>query len=111
MLGRLASPQQVAQYEDVQLASMLTSDPAQLDEFLQDTLGDLLHADPETQRTIDIYIRERCSVTRTAEAMYTHRNTVVRRLARADELLPRPLAENVVGVAAALDVLRWRRTE
>jgi DNA-binding PucR family transcriptional regulator len=111
MLGRLASPQQVAQYEDVQLVSMLTGDPAQLDEFLQDTLGDLLHADTETQRTIDVYIRERCSVTRTAEAMYTHRNTVVRRLARADELLPRPLAENVVGVAAALDVLRWRHTE
>jgi len=111
MLGRLASPQQVAQYEDVQLASMLTSDPAQLDEFLQDTLGDLLRAETETQHTIDIYIRERCSITRTAEALYTHRNTVVRRLARADELLPRPLAENVVGVAAALDVLRWRPTE
>jgi hypothetical protein len=35
---------------------------------------------------------------------------VLRRLARADELLPRPLAENVLGVAAALEVLRWRGT-
>ena len=33
---------------------------------------------------------------------------LVRRLARADELLPRPLADNVVDVAVALDVLRWR---
>ena len=29
-------------------------------------------------------------------------------LARADELLPRPLAESTVEVAVALDVLRWR---
>jgi hypothetical protein len=27
---------------------------------------------------------------------------------RADELLPRPLADNAVAVAAALEVLRWR---
>ena len=34
------------------------------------------------------------------------RGTVIRRLARADELLPRPLADNPTGVAVALDVLR-----
>jgi DNA-binding PucR family transcriptional regulator len=33
---------------------------------------------------------------------------VLRRLTRADELLPRPLADDVLGVAAALEVLRWR---
>ena len=33
--------------------------------------------------------------------------TLLRRLARADELLPRPLAEHSVSVAVALDVLRW----
>jgi DNA-binding PucR family transcriptional regulator len=56
------------------------------------------------------YVRELGSTSRTAERLYTHRNTVLRRLARADELLPRPLAENVVSVAAALEVLRWRGT-
>ena len=50
------------------------------------------------------------NTSRTAERLYTHRNTVLRRLARADELLPCPLAENVVSVAAALEVLRWRGT-
>jgi DNA-binding PucR family transcriptional regulator len=54
------------------------------------------------------YIREQCNASRTAERLYTHRNTVLRRLARADELLPRPLAEDVIGVGAALEVLRWR---
>ena len=43
-----------------------------------------------------------------AERLYTHRNTVIRRLARADELLPRPLADNLVDIAAALELLRWR---
>ena len=28
--------------------------------------------------------------------------------ARADELLPRPLADNLVDIAAALELLRWR---
>ncbi|WP_246271734.1 PucR family transcriptional regulator [Amycolatopsis acididurans] len=111
MLARLTSPQHVARYEDVQLVAMLANDPTGVDEFLRDTLGDLLHADTEIQRTVDTYVRERCNVSRTAERMYTHRNTVIRRLAQADELLPRGLAENVVAVAAALDVLRWRHTE
>ncbi|MFJ6673256.1 PucR family transcriptional regulator [Actinosynnema sp. NPDC091369] len=108
MLTRLTSPQRVARYEDVQLVALLTADPTQTDEFLADTLGDLLHADAETREVVATYVREQCSTTRTAERLYTHRNTVLRRLARADRLLPRPLAENVVGVAAALEVLRWR---
>jgi DNA-binding PucR family transcriptional regulator len=108
MLTRLTSPQQVARYEDVQLVALLTADPTQTDEFLADTLGALLHAEAETQEAVATYVREQCSTTRTAERLYTHRNTILRRLARADQLLPRPLAENVVGVAAALEVLRWR---
>jgi DNA-binding PucR family transcriptional regulator len=85
-------------------------EPTLADEFLADTLGDLLHADADTQQAVLTYVRELGSTSRTAQRLYTHRNTVLRRLARADELLPRPLAENVVGVAAALEVLRWRGT-
>ncbi|MDT5184257.1 MAG: hypothetical protein QOJ20_2428 [Mycobacterium sp.] len=48
------------------------------------------------------------SASRAAARLYTHRNTLLRRLARADELLPRPLAESSVSVAVALGVLRWR---
>ena len=108
ILARLTSPQQVARYQDVQLVALLTSDPAQADEFLADTLGNLLHGDAHTREVVATYVHEQCSATRTAQRLYTHRNTVLRRLARADELLPRPLAEDVVGVAAALEVLRWR---
>lgn len=61
--------------------------------------------------TVRTYVQEQCNSSRTAELPYTHRNTVLRRLARADELLPRPLGENGVALAAALDVRHWRRRE
>ncbi|GIF09753.1 hypothetical protein Asi03nite_72910 [Actinoplanes siamensis] len=108
MLTRLTSPRRLARYSDVQLVALLTAEPAQTDEFLADTLGALRHADAETRETVAVYVGEQCSTSRTAQRLFTHRNTVLRRLARADRLLPRPLAENVLGVAAALEVLRWR---
>ncbi|MGN9757440.1 helix-turn-helix domain-containing protein [Streptomyces sp. SD31] len=67
-----------------------------------------MHADAETRQTLDTYLREQCSTTRTAERLFTHRNTVLRRLTPADDLLPRPLADNVTAVAAAPEVIRWR---
>lgn len=111
MLARLTSPQQFARYEDVQLVALMTADPAQADEFVSDTLGDLENADQEIREVVRTYVREQCNTSRTAERLYTHRNTVIRRLARADELLPRPLAENLVAVGAALDLLRWRQVK
>ncbi|GAA4753598.1 PucR family transcriptional regulator [Modestobacter marinus] len=108
MLARLTSPQQVARFADVQLVALLTSEPTRVEEFLTDTLGDLRGADAEVRDTVLGYVRELGNASRTAARLFTHRNTVLRRLARADELLPRPLAEDPVAVAAALEVLRWR---
>jgi DNA-binding PucR family transcriptional regulator len=62
------------------------------------------------QDTVRTFVAEGCNASRTAARFYTHRNTLLRRLARADELLPRPLAEAYVNVAVALDVVRWRGT-
>ena len=101
--------QQVARYADVQLVALLTAEPDRADEFLADTLGRLAR-----RRRGDPGDRAAPSCASWAappgrrERLYTHRNTVLRRLARADELLPRPLAEHAVEVAAALEVLRWR---
>jgi DNA-binding PucR family transcriptional regulator len=54
------------------------------------------------------FVAEQCNASRAATRLYTHRNTLLRRLARAERLLPRPLAEASVDVAVALDVVRWR---
>ncbi|SHN43408.1 DNA-binding transcriptional regulator, PucR family [Cryptosporangium aurantiacum] len=108
MLARLTSPRRIARFEDVQLVAALTADPTQADEFVADTLGALATAEPELRDTLLTYLREQCNSSRTAERLFTHRNTVLRRLARADDLLPRPLAQNTTAVAAALEVLHWR---
>lgn len=108
MLARLSSARQIARYEEVQLVALMTVDPAHADEFVAGVLGGLRDADAAVRQVVRTYIREQCNTSRTAERLYTHRNTVLRRLARADELLPRPLTEDIVGVGAALEVLRWR---
>ncbi|SIL64346.1 transcriptional regulatory protein [Mycobacteroides abscessus subsp. abscessus] len=53
-------------------------------------------------------MEEALNRTSTAERLYTHRNTIDRRLARVDELLPKPFARNPIEVAAALTLLRVR---
>lgn len=106
--ARLGASRQIVHYDDIRLASLLTTDEAAGNEFVADTLGALATADDELVDTIRTWITLQCNTSRTAEVMYTHRNTIIRRLARADELLPRPLADNLVDIAAALEITRWR---
>ncbi|HKH50434.1 MAG TPA: PucR family transcriptional regulator [Mycobacterium sp.] len=109
LMARLRSPQQIAMFTDVQLVALITADTDRAAEFVKHTLGDLESAGTELQATVRTFVDEQCNASRTAARLYTHRNTLLRRLARADELLPRPLAESSVNVAVALDVLHWRR--
>ncbi|WP_124709235.1 PucR family transcriptional regulator [Gordonia insulae] len=108
MLARVGSTRQVVRYEDVALLSVLTADMAQADQFVADTLGDLVTADPALRETVLVYVQERFNGSAAAERLFTHRNTVERRLARADQLLPAPLAENAASVVAALMLVQLR---
>jgi len=85
-----------------------TADTDAAVEFVKHTLGDLEAAGTELQDTVRTFVASQCNASRAAARLYTHRNTLLRRLARAEELLPRPLADSSVEVAVALDVLRWR---
>lgn len=100
----------VVSFSDVELVALVNSDPEQADRFIRHTLGDLEYADRELQQTVLVFVEEQCNGSRAAERLFTHRNTLLRRLAHADQLLPRPLAENSVGVAVALAALGWRET-
>ncbi|MFG2825848.1 helix-turn-helix domain-containing protein [Kitasatospora sp. NPDC048365] len=53
-------------------------------------------------------IAEQCNATRAAARLFTHHNTLLRRLARAEQLLPRPLARHTIEVGTALQVFQWR---
>lgn len=107
LLARLGGGQRLVRYDDVQLTALVTADAAAAEELVQDVLGDLRTADAATRDTVLTWVRTAGSTSRTAQLLHTHRNTVVRRLARAEQLLPRPLQENLLGVAVALEVLRW----
>lgn len=108
MMARLGSPQRLARFTDVYLIALITSNPDHADRFIKQTLGDFESADAELQRTVLTFVYEQCNAARTAELLYTHRNTVLRRIARANEMLPQSLEKNGVHIAVALEALHWR---
>ena len=110
MLVRLNSLQRVAGFKDVELVCLISQDPDQADQFVKQTLGGLATAGEDLRAAVLTFVNEQCNASRTAARLYTHRNTLLRRISRAEQLLPRPLNENSVQVAVALDVVRWSGT-
>jgi DNA-binding PucR family transcriptional regulator len=101
----------VARFADVQLVTLAIQDEQRAREFVARTLGTLAGADRELRDTLGVYIREQFSAARAARALYTHRNTVLNRLRRAERLLPLPLAGNGVEVGIALEIAQWLGTQ
>lgn len=108
MMARLGSRQRLAKFAEVYLIALITADSEHADRFITQTLGDFESADAELQRTVLTFIYEQCNAARTAERLYTHRNTVLRRIARVNELLPQSLERGGVHIAVALEALHWR---
>ncbi|MFI7589941.1 PucR family transcriptional regulator [Spongisporangium articulatum] len=98
---------QVASADDARLAALLSRHRDDATAYAREVLGDLADAGPEILGTVRLFVQELGNVKGVAERLFTHRNTVVRRLARADELLPRPLRSNPVEVAVALEIWQW----
>ncbi|HTJ36806.1 MAG TPA: PucR family transcriptional regulator [Dactylosporangium sp.] len=107
MLARLASTQQVATHDEVELVALVTQDRERAEDFVARTLGDLRSAPPEIPDAVRVFLAEQGNATRAAARLFTHRNTLLRRLSRADALLPRPLAANGLNIGVALEILRW----
>ncbi|MBM7366673.1 PucR family transcriptional regulator [Gordonia hydrophobica] len=108
LVTRLGSSARVVRYDDVTLVSAMTDDLTRLDDFVAHTLGDFATADAALHESVRVWFASGCNASAAAGKLYTHRNTVVRHIARAEELLPKPLEKHAVAVAAALEVLRWR---
>ncbi len=108
-LVRLGSARPVVRYEELGLIGAMSQDRRAVDEFVAQTLGGLAGADAQLRETMRVWFAEQCNSTAAAARLYTHRNTVVRRLARAEELLPVSLSRNAIAVAAALEILHWRQ--
>lgn len=110
LLHRTPDHVRLASYAEVQVVALATQDEERAHEFVERTLGALAGAPPELRETVRTYIREGFSASRTAEQLFTHRNTILNRLGRAEELMPAPLAGRTVQVAVALEVVRWLGT-
>jgi DNA-binding PucR family transcriptional regulator len=101
----------VARFADVQLVTLAIQDEQRAREFVARTLGRLADADRELLDTLCVYIGEQFSAARAARALYTHRNTVLNRLQRAERLLPFPLASHGLEVGVALEIAQWLGTQ
>jgi DNA-binding PucR family transcriptional regulator len=107
LLLRTPAAVRLATYDEVQVVALATQDEQRADHFVRRTLGPLATAAPELRETLWTYLREECNASRTAKVLFAHRNTVLNRLARAEQLLPAPLAGRALQVGLALEVERW----
>lgn len=111
LLARLRSERRAVHFEDVQLISLLTNDVAEVRQFVADTLGGLATASRVLRETARVLIAEQFIIAKVADRLFVHRNTIDRRLARIDELLPRPLAQNPAAVDTALALVELQINE
>jgi len=101
----------VARFADVQLVALALADEQRAREFVARTLGPLADAEAELRDTLCVYIGEQFSAARAARVLYTHRNTILNRLQRAERLLPLPLAGHGLDVGVALEIAQWLGTQ
>lgn len=107
LMSRMPWELRLASFADVQVVALAAQDEERSAEFVARTLGDLASADPELRHTLRVYIREQFSASRAARALFTHRNTVLNRLQRAEQLLPAPLEHRGLEVGLALELVHW----
>lgn len=95
----------VVRHRDIEVAALLCADPERARRLAADRLGRLAARDEGTTRlreTVRIYLAHGRSVARTAETLHVHQKTVAYRLARATELLGRPVTELTQELESAL---------
>lgn len=97
-------------YDDVRIAVLASQDEETAAQFVTDTLGELADADADLRETLRVYLQEDGNTARTAARLFTHRNTVLNRLERAERLLPQPLSGRRLSVGLALELVHWSGT-
>ncbi|MFJ9823276.1 helix-turn-helix domain-containing protein [Streptomyces sp. NPDC101160] len=102
---RLGSDRRFTAYADVELIDALTKDRAGARRFVINTLGPLAEADLTLRQALLTYVQCGFNTTRAAAHLYAHRNTVERRVSRANELSAVKVEHNPTHVAAALLLL------
>lgn len=94
-------------YEEVRIADLASHDTEAVADFISETLGPLALADANLRETLRVYLQEDGNTARTAARLFTHRNTILNRVDRAQQLLPLPLSGRRLNVGLALELNHW----
>ncbi|GAA3527451.1 PucR family transcriptional regulator [Amycolatopsis ultiminotia] len=79
----------VTDYADVELVALITTDLDLARSFVRRMLGPLAHDDQraaELRETLEVYLDVQRSITQAARRLHTHRNTVVYRIKKIEEV-------------------------
>lgn len=99
---------QPAFYDDLEVTALAAQDPERSAEFVRTTLGRLAADTPDAARlreTLRVFLDEAENAPRTAARLHTHRNTILKRVARATELLDRPPGARRLATELALELV------
>jgi hypothetical protein len=113
IVDRLFGPGHIASYAEAQLARLMLerSDAADLSAIYERVLGDLAIEDPKREngllRTLEVYC-ETFATIRTAERLGIHRNTVLHRLKRIEEITATDLEDSPTRLILQLGLLADR---
>ncbi|UTI62342.1 helix-turn-helix domain-containing protein [Paraconexibacter antarcticus] len=107
-MSRVPAPGVVA-HESIALAALLCSDRTRAERLCRAQLGVLTAPDEASARlrhTLAVFLACGRSKVRTAEQLFVHQKTVTYRIARAEQLLGRPVTERSAELDAALRIHR-----
>ena len=96
-------------YRELEVTALAAHDPRAASQFIAATLGPLAEDSPAAARlreTLRVYLEEADNAPRAAARLYTDRNTVLKRVARATELLGFAPGERRLAVELALELHR-----
>ena len=102
-------PGPVHEYRSLALTALATSDLTQARRFVAEELGPLAGRDDATVRiaaTLRVWFEEMGNTARAARRLGIHKNTVLYRVQRAEQLLGRPVSERVLELQLALALAR-----
>ncbi|MFF4630035.1 PucR family transcriptional regulator [Streptomyces griseorubiginosus] len=99
------APADVTDWHTVSLPAVISADLERVRWYIEQTLGPLAQDDAaaaEHRATLLSYLETGQSLVRTAAEQHVHRNTIVYRMRRIEELLPAPLTERRLEIHLAL---------
>jgi DNA-binding PucR family transcriptional regulator len=109
LLAARTPAERLTTYDELEVTVLAAHDQQRAGEFVAATLGPLAEDTPAAARlreTLQMFLDEAEHAPRAAARLDIHRNTVLKRVARATELLGHPLRERRLAVELALELSR-----